>query len=208
VTKRIPDIDLMQYLDGELPADEAREVGAALSSDSEAQRALRSMQQLGECLRTHAELEVDEADAALARVWEQVEERLQDGKEGEAAAVPSPAPVPRPRQRELGLWARFGEWLDQVRGYFVTGAVAAAAAAALVLVLSGGGEAPGVAGAPAPSSGVVMTQPASLTSQPPEVESLEIYGASGSVLTIPSGDSGGGTTVIWLDRDSPTEGPI
>lgn len=205
MTKRIPDIDLMQYLDGELAGDEAREVSAALASDADSQRAARSFEQLGECVRTYAELETDDAEPALARVWERIEGRLgPQATEARAQAAKDPAPG----RGEAGFWSRIGAWLDGVRGYFVTGAVAAAAAAALVLLLVQGEEAPGIAGAPAGSTGAVPVQPAALISQPPEVESLEIYGASGSVLTIPSDDSGGGTAVIWLEREPQTEGPI
>ena len=208
MSKRIPDIDLMQYLDGELAGDEAREVGAALSSDAGAQRALRSYEQLGECVRTYAELEADDADAALARVWERIEGRL-ERPEGAADAAAAPTPVPGPKTSEVSAWVRLGEWLDSVRGYFVTGAVAAGAAAALVLLVAGGDDTPGIAASPGVAPSALPTQPAAaLSSQPPEVESLEIYGASGSVLTIPSDEGGGGTAVIWLDRDTHTEGPI
>jgi negative regulator of sigma E activity len=205
VSKRISHIDLMHHLDGELAGDEAREVAAALASDADAQRALRSLQQLGECVRTYAELETDDADPALARVWERIESKLEGGAE---AATPAPAPAPVPKPRDVGAWARAGEWLDSIRGYFVTGAVAAAAAAALVLVLAQGGDTPTIAHTPSSPGGHLPIQPAALTAQPPEVESLEIYGASGSVLTIPSEGDGGGTAVIWLDREPETEGPI
>lgn len=206
MTKRVSDIDLMGYLDGELPPEEARELGAALEADGDAQREARALRQLGECVRTYAELETDDADAALSRVWERVEGRLRESGGDESAPAPRPFPLPNPD--EPGAWTRLGQWLDGARGYFVTGAVAAAAAAALVIVVSGGGEADyGVAEAPPPGS--IPAQPAALSAQPPEVESLEIYGGSGSVLTIPAAeDEGGGTAVIWLDREPPTEGPI
>ena len=209
MSKRVSDIDLMRYLDGELSGNEAREIAAALDSDDDTQRAARSLKQLGECVRTYTELETDEADAALSRVWERVESKLAArGVQGEPKPAAVPRPVPRSKGTEAGAWVRAGRWLDSVRGYFVTGAAAAAAAAALVLVLSVGGDGqdPGIAGGPSPAP--ISALPAALTSQPPEVESLEIYGASGSVLTIPSGEEGGGTAVIWLDRQSDTEGPI
>ncbi len=208
VTSRVSDIDIMQYLDGELPDDqgEAEEVSAALGADEQAERRARSFKQLGECVRTYAELETDDAEPALARVWERIEGRLEAAPPAESPEAP--AVSPRPQPDDQGLLVRLGEWLDSVRGHFITGGVAAAAAAANVFAVVSGdeGAAPGVA--EAPSSGAVTTTPA-LTSQPPEVESLELYGG-GSVLTIPDDDDDedGGTAVIWLEDEPETEGPI
>jgi hypothetical protein len=51
----------------------------------------------------------------------------------------------------------------------------------------------------------------SLRSEPPEVEELEVYEGSGTVLTIePDDDDDSAAAVIWISNDDAenTEGPI
>ena len=58
---------------------------------------------------------------------------------------------------------------------------------------------------------VVTGAPAALRSEPPEVEELEVYEGSGTVLTIePDDDDDSAAAVIWISNDEAenTEGPI
>ena len=58
------------------------------------------------------------------------------------------------------------------------------------------------------SGGVVTSAPAVLRSQPPEVEDLEVYAGSGTILTIePEGADDSAATVIWISDDK-KEGPL
>jgi hypothetical protein len=49
--------------------------------------------------------------------------------------------------------------------------------------------------------------PATLTAEPPVVESLEVDQGAGTILTIPGEAGENPTTVIWVSRDD-VEGPI
>lgn len=213
VDERADDIELMQYLDGELAGDEAERVSAEVASGDEASDKARALGQVGETVRTYAELETDAAESDLARVWARLEERLGAAAEAEREAPPPSRIPPVARGDDRGMWGRLGEWLDGVRGHFITGGVAAAAAAALVLALvgdgGGQGDARGVAAGP-PAAEPAQAQPAALESQPPEVESLELYSGSGTVLTLPGDEAGdgAGTAVIWLEDEVESEGPI
>ena len=203
--KRVTAIDLLADLDGELAEDEAREVVAALGEDDALKAKAESLGQLGEVVQTYAELEADDATPALDGLWERIDRRVHANGEADEPAAPAARPAPR-----SGWWTRFGEWLDEVRGYVLTGSVAAGAAAALVLLLQSGGagQTPKRLAERAPLA-PMPTRPVALESQPPEVEELEVYGGSGSVLTIPEKEGKGGTAVIWLSRDENyVEGPI
>jgi hypothetical protein len=93
-----------------------------------------------------------------------------------------------------------------VRGYVLTGAVAAGAAAALVLLFTSGTREVVLRRGGPPA---ITTQPVVLERQPPQVEELEVHGADGSVLTIPGDQDEGATAVIWLSKDDDNmEGPI
>jgi len=54
-------------------------------------------------------------------------------------------------------------------------------------------------------------KPIQAVSQPPEVEDLEVYDGSGTILTIaPDGPDDSAAAVIWMsdDRDDNREGPL
>jgi anti-sigma factor RsiW len=59
------DMELMLYADGELPADEASEIAAWLAENGDARLKLESLRQVGEAVRTYAELETDRAEVEV-----------------------------------------------------------------------------------------------------------------------------------------------
>ncbi len=206
---RPDDIDLMQYLDGELEGADAAEVEAALGGSADGQTVARSLEQVGEVVRTHLELAADDADPRLERMWERVERRIHaNGAAGEAEA----APVPARAQASGGFIAGLVRWFEDRRGYVLTGAVTAAAVAVLVLVLRPPTERiverPGkdrIVKVPVQQKNPIVP----VKSEPAEVEELSVSEGTGYILTIPGDDGDNDTTVIWIDPDeSKLEGPI
>jgi hypothetical protein len=97
-----------------------------------------------------------------------------------------------------GMWARITTWFDRYRGHVLTGAVTAGAVAALALVLRAGGGPIDLR-----SRGAIDVQPAALRS-PPEIESLDTPGGSGTIINIE--DEDGHTAVIWVTPEDTVEG--
>ncbi len=212
-TKRYTDAELMLYADGEMSPDESKGVAAWLAEDAGARLKLESLRQVGEAVRTFAELETDRAEVevpAFADMWSRIERRIHANGIAERAAQPATAPVKRRPSPIAGRWAGLRRWFEDHRGHVLTGAISAGVACALMLalgptrdVIEGGG----VAG----RGGVVRPLPAKLPSQPPEVEDLEVYEGSGTILTIePEGDDESGAAVIWIssDKEQNMEGPL
>jgi hypothetical protein len=200
--KRFSDADLMLYADGELSAEEAKGVAAWLADDADARLKLESLRQVGEAVRTYAELETDRAEVevpAFADMWSRIERRIHANGIAERTPVKSAAPgaVRERRSAVAGTWAAVRRWFEDHRGHVLTGAISAGAACALMLALgspervmieSGGGD-------------PVRPTPM-LVSQPPEVEDLEVYEGSGTILTIEPDEPGdSGATVIWISND-------
>jgi anti-sigma factor RsiW len=218
--KTFSDLDLMLYADGELPDDEAREVSAHLAGDESARLKLDSLRQTGEAVRTYTELETDRAEVevpAFAEMWQRIERRIHaNGSPVERAAVRDASlPEAGGRRREsgdrrasvAGRWASFRGWFDDHIGHVLTGAVSAGVACALMLAV---GPRLKVIEKVHDSAPVVIT-PAVLRSQPPEVEHLEVYEGSGTVLTIaPDADDDSAAAVIWIssDEEQNREGPL
>src|SRR5690606_1579546 len=102
------------------------------------------------------------------------------------AAVVELAPERRPAAAEAaapGAWERFRRWFSgSWQGNVVTGAVVAAAVATIMWA-TGGGQVVKRTTVRQPVAAPAMPA-VSLDSQPPEVESLEVYGGSGTILTI------------------------
>jgi anti-sigma factor RsiW len=206
--ERSRDIDLMRYFDGELGADEARALEAEL--DDEARAKLAALGSLREGVRTHLELEADDAEPALAGMWARVEQRLQaSGDPAHPGRRPEQA---RPRAEagsgdEPGLWAAIARFFDRHRGHFVTGAVTAGAVAALVLILRPPPEQVVVERIVTAPARPVEAVPARAT--PPEIESLEVNDGAGTVITLAGDGEESPVAVIWITPDeSNVEGPI
>jgi anti-sigma factor RsiW len=95
--------------------------------------------------------------------------------------------APHP-DRTPTLWSRVREWFESYRSHFLTGAFAAAAGALLAVLVTGGGRL--AVGAP----------------QEAQVDSLEVFGGSGSVYHFPD-EKGEGTTVVWITPDEQPDEP-
>ena len=199
------DLELMLYADGELGADESRAVEAFLVDHPDARRKVDSLDQMGEMLRTYAELETDEAERAVpafAGLWDRVEGRIHANGSGRTAGAEVEAAAIKAKPTTLGVWASLRRWLGEHRGHMVTGLVGAGAACALMLALGPrqtivqqrtvqvAGETP------------ASSMPVVLQSEPPEIEDLEVYDGSGTILTMEAeGDDETSAAVIWISND-------
>jgi anti-sigma factor RsiW len=210
--KPFDDLDLMAYADGELDEETAAEVEAFLAEDAGAQSKRVALGQMNDVVRSYLELAADDAEPRLDAMWATIERRIQANGVPATAASQAPAAataaVSAARSTSVqprGLRARIGAWLEEYRGYFATGALAAAAAAVLVMALRPPQVVERVVVAPAQNPPHMVN-----VSTPPEVEVLEVNDGSASVFTLPKEDEGDVTAgVIWLDLDSSyTEGPL
>ena len=200
------DLDLMAHYDGELDDAGLRD---SIAGDAPSRAKLEALGQISEVVRTTVELEVDaviERADPFAAMWSRIERQINANGVHEEAAQGTTAPAPA---EPAGVWASITAWFERYRTQLATGAMCAVAAAALVWFLRPPEttveyvEVPGAA----VKTERAQVVPASLDSQPPEVESLEIYDGSGAVFTIAGED--GETAVIWLSSPEETvEGPI
>lgn len=199
------DSELMMLADGELDAAEASALERAAGATGTVKVA--AVREVGELVRGHLELAADDAEERLGGLWDLVERRL-DGPEVGATARPARAAAP-----ERGMWSRLVRWFDGHRAHLLTGALSAGAVAALAIVLR---EEPRVEirtvevpakVTPSGTGGTGGTQdPVVLVATPPEVESLEVNGGTGTVFTIQDEDGGAETAVIWVTPDDVLEG--
>jgi anti-sigma factor RsiW len=190
VTRRLDEITdekLMLYLDGELSREEGRDIERALERP-ELRARVEALTQLRDVVRARMETATEEAEPQLASMWERMRPSL--------AAARAPE---RP-----GLWARAREWFESYRSHMLTGAVAAAAGALIAGFVAGGRER------------IVYRTP-EVAAQAAEVDSLEVYGGTGTVFHFPDDKQGEGTTVVWVtqnedpdtdDTEPGTGGPI
>jgi|GEM_PF-827835 len=202
------DLDLMLRHDGELSADERRALDAAIAGDEQALAKLEALDQVSGMVRGRLELAADDAAPRLDALWSQIESAV--------VAEPAAAPATAPRTESGGgLWDGVREWMDRWRSNVLTGAVAAAAAALIIMAVQRPDPGAGpVAQVPATGAQVPVNNPPevavqeTLVAQPPVVESLEVVGGSGTVLSIPGDEGENPTTVIWVTADDILEDPI
>lgn len=205
------DLELMLYADGELPPDEARSVAAWVASHPEARAKVDAVRQVGEVVRTYIELETDAAEPRLDDAWSAIARRIRSN--GHSAAEEEEPPVTRRHptlsRPQPGVWAKIRGWFGEHRGHVVTGMVTAGAVAALMFFI---GPRERLTERTTVRGGTVSGgTPAALESQPPEVEDMEVFEGSGTILTIePEGDDDSGAAVIWIsnDEEENTEDPI
>lgn len=204
---KVTDSDLMMLADGELDAAEAGALERTAGAEGAAKVA--GIREVGELLRGHLEMAADDADDRLSGLWDLVERRLDAGETDAAKAPAARAPV---KVEAPGLWTRFTRWLDGHRGHMLTGALSAGAVAAVafmlrnepgVMVINTHEPAPPIAIGPGPDGG---GDPMILVATPPEVESLEVSGGTGTVFTIEDDEGGTDTAVIWITPDDVLEG--
>lgn len=201
----IRDIDLMRLSDGELDADERAELEAAIAADPVARVKLEALGEVHEVVRGHLELSADDLDARLARMWGEVEKRM----DLDAAPATAPAPVKGP-----GPWGRFSRWVDTYRGHVLTGALSAGAVAAIALMMRPEpevirepvvvSEAPEVRMPKVPDE-LPETDAVPVAHTPAAVESIDVADGTSTVFMIEDED-GEQTTVIWVTPDDTLEG--
>lgn len=206
------DLELMLYADGELPPDEERAIAAWIASHPDARAKVEAVRNVGEVVRTFLELETDAAEPKLDDAWSAIARKIHsNGQVAPEAEEPPPTRRHRTTVRPVrpGVWASIRRWFGEHRGHVVTGVVTAGAVAALMFAI---GPRDRITErqlmGPTPVGGGV---PAALESQAPEVEDLEVYEGSGTILTIePEGDDDSGAAVIWIsnDEEDNTEDPI
>jgi hypothetical protein len=200
------DLDLMLAFDGELDDDRARELLAG-----EEERAA-GLSEISELVRGTLEAKTDDNDQALAGLWERVERRIHSNGVSKSSEVEVSKPARKPVDEQPSFGERLVAWFIGHRGHFVTGAVSAAAVALVMITMGPKPETRTeirtvkVPADPVKTAPVKEDEPT-----PPEVESLEVYQGSGTILTLPGEDGEGETSVIWLtpaDAEETMEGPI
>jgi anti-sigma factor RsiW len=168
----ITDETLMLYLDGELSREEGRDVERALERP-ELQARMEALTQLRDVVRARSAAVEEDAEPMLATMWERMRPSL--------GSVAAPARV--------GVWSRVRDWFESYRSHMMTGAVAAAAGALVAGYLVGG-------------AGGARTVPTTMAAaEAAEVDSLEVYGGSGTVFHFPDDKSSEGTTVVWVTQN-------
>jgi hypothetical protein len=191
------DEELMRWVDGELPRDEARTLEKGMEGDAgeavEARGKVKAMQQIGELVKARYEAAADDAQPRLDALWARMEKQL--------ASEPAPARETagaRGRGREpAGFFASIREWFDTYRGHVLTGAVCAAAAALAVLIARPQRvvekETVRVVQVPVePGANVVQVKAA-------EFENIETAEGSPDLIKIPSAEEGEAPTVILVN---------
>ncbi|HUQ02790.1 MAG TPA: hypothetical protein VM261_09865 [Kofleriaceae bacterium] len=203
---KVTDPDLMMLADGELDAAQASALERAAGANGTLKVA--AVREVGDLVRGHLELAADDADDRLNGLWDLVERRL----DHDAA----PAAEAKKVDASPGVWSRFVRWIDGHRAHLLTGALSAGAVAALAFVLRPDApeprveirtvevEVPAKGGGDAGAAG--GGDPMVLVATPPEVESLEVSGGTGTVFTIEDDDGGTETAVIWVTPDDVLEG--
>ena len=205
------DPDLMLLADGGLADGEAGALERAAGPTGAAK--LAALREVGELVRGHLELAADAAEPRLAGLWDLVERRL----DADPAAAPAPAAAATAAPAPRGPWRRFSQWLDAHRGHVLTGALSAGAVAAVAIMLRAEPRveyrevavpvrADGGAAVPVGGDGGVAGPVVVVAATPPEVESLEVSGGTGTVFTVEDEDGGPDTAVIWVTPDDILEG--
>ncbi len=212
---RHDDLSLMQYLDGELTGDEAREIETQVEASEDDALKLAALRQIGESVRTHLELSADAAEPRLDALWSNIERRIEANGVTRHAAVRAADPVvtrratsPRATSPDDGLIASLRRWWSEYRGHLFTSALTAGAVAALILVLRPPSQHTIIRTVEVPAAAPPTMVPASVTSTPPSVDYLDVTDGSGTVMTLERDkDDDTAATVIWVTRDK-LEDPI
>lgn len=229
------DIDLMQFVDGELDDTSAELLAARLESASTDENSddialkVQSLDQMSDTLRSYFELETDHAEPRLDAMWEIIEQDIAktDAKEVVVERAQT-------REQRKGVWAAIVQFFEGYRGHIFTGAVAAGAAAAVILAFRppkeviierpiaivqpsattsprANADKPSIPDTPDMGPGSSNTPTLMFVEDDPttpEIEELDVIGGSGTVFMVPSeGEDDVSATVIFVDFDD-MEGPI
>lgn len=171
------DIELMEHADGEHQLDLTAEERAKVDAVNE----------LGELVRGHLELEADKVPAArFDAIWREIDK----------VVVNSAPPV----VEQASMWTRVSRWFDRHRSHVIVGAVSAGAVAAFALVIGPSSRDNGYASG---GGGAIEVRPAALRSAP-AVESLDTPDGTSSILEVD--DEDGHAAVIWVTPQDTVEG--
>ena len=206
------DMDLMLYSDGE-----RLELPEWAKDKADARAKLKSLEQVGEVLRTTIELEQDDSfkeGVPTDDMWSTISARIE---QSEDRSLPMEHSLSASQTSEHAPLSGIRKWFSGWQAHFVTGALAAGAVFLLTRSKraheSDGIESPKLAVKAEPNNAAVSESGAKIMpvgfqaeSQPPEVEHLEVFDGEGMVLTIPG--ENGDTAVIWVSNDKDVEGPL
>jgi hypothetical protein len=162
-------LDLMLLADGEVASSDA--LGPD-GGDPDSVATIAAVTEMGDLVRGALELATDDAEPRLAGLWDLVERRL-DHDDAQRASSDAALRAAKPSGSS---WRRLWNWLTDHRSHVLTGLVSAGAVAALALALR-----------PTPAERIVVktvavpaVPPTVLAHTPPEVESLEVTGGTGT----------------------------
>ncbi len=205
------DVELMEFLDGELDGARERQLETALASPATAAplaARLAGLREVGELVRGHLELATDAHEARLRSMWSEIDKQLDLGSAPATSTTPARAPSAAGARRGL-----LG-WFQRYRSHVLTGMVSAGAVAAVAIALRPAPTserglvattlpAAGSA-APTPVAVVPVPVPVSLPRVAPVIESVDVPSGSSMVFTIEDDD--GSTAVVWVTPDDTVEG--
>lgn len=189
------DIELMEAADLERERTLARsgaegrrgEIERAIDLTTDEREKVDAVNELGELVRGHLELEADRVPAArFEAMWREIDK-----------VVVNSAPKV---EAKVGLFTRVSRWFDRHRSHVIVGAVSAGAVAAFALVIGPTSHDNGYASG---GGGAIEVRPASLRSAP-TVESLDTPNGTSSILEVD--DEDGHAAVIWVTPQDTVEG--
>jgi anti-sigma factor RsiW len=214
--KRPSDLELMMHLDGELSSADAQRVEKFLETDKDAKAKSKSLGQVSELVQGSVELEADDAEKQLAKLWSGIDKAIHangastDAPEASVESSKSVAALAEDRATDALVQTTKVTWFGGWGSHIMTGAFVAVAVAVLMMATRPDpvtNTKTVIRDAPPP-----VAIPVVLASQEPEVEELEVYEGSGVVMTMPGDNEEGGdtaSTVIWISSDTDVvEDPI
>lgn len=210
------DLEIMMYLDGELSDADAQVVARWLRDDDVVAGKAQSLGQISDVVRTSIELDADDAECKLAGLWVGIDAAIHaNGTHREnSMATDAASVVSLADKRATDALVKQASWFSGWQGHVTTGAFVAAAVAILMYVTRPERvvETQRVvrtaqqSGAQQGASSAGSMIPVVLQSQDPEVEELEVYGGTGSIMTVHAdeGEAGntGSSAVIWISNDT------
>ncbi|MBL4636715.1 MAG: hypothetical protein JKY56_22890 [Kofleriaceae bacterium] len=215
------DLDIMMFLDGELSGDEAKRVEVFLDNDEEANTKAACLGQMTELVRGSMELAADAAEEKLAGLWAGIESGIQSeknladvsGVSSEASAVeadivPIGSAAIKAEERATQELVEKASWFGGWQSHIMTGAIVAAAVAVLMVATRSDKveQATAARRITAPANQPI-TMPVVLKPQAPEIEKLEVYNGSGTIMMVGGPDDS--SAVIWITNDTDVvEDPI
>ncbi len=222
------DLDIMMFLDGELSGDEAKRVEVFLDSDEEANTKAACLGQMTALVRGSVELAADAAEDKLAGLWAGIESGIQtemnmadlasvsgqavseaSSVTVEADVVPIGSAAKKAEERATQELVEKASWFGGWQSHIMTGAIVAAAVAVL-MVATRSDQAQETATARTTISTPAnqpITMPVVLKPQAPEIEKLEVYDGSGTIMMVGGPDDS--SAVVWISNDTDVvEDPI